>query len=85
MHGFEKEARRIRSAFLKGDIPAMIGAVSDDMVRVFSIAGTPDECIKQLAAYRELIDLPVLSVPHYFLPPEQIREYQQAILETFGG
>ncbi len=85
MHGFEKEVGRIRGAFLKGDIPAMIDAVSDDMVRVFSIAGTPDECIKKMTQYRELIDLPVLSAPHYFLPPEQIKEYQRAILETFGS
>ena len=84
MHGFEKEALKIREAFFKRDIKSMIENVTDDMVEAFAVVGDKDECRKRINEYREHLDLPILSAPHYFLDFEEVKEYQRAILETFG-
>jgi hypothetical protein len=46
--------------------------------------GDAGECRKKIDEYRELIDLPVLSAPHYYLDFEEVSEYQRSILEVFG-
>ncbi|MGQ0794470.1 MAG: LLM class flavin-dependent oxidoreductase [Deltaproteobacteria bacterium] len=84
LHGFEKEAAKIREAYSKGDIQTMIDAVSDDMVSAFAVVGSRDECRRKIAAYREILDVPILSAPHYFLDFKEVKEYQRAILDTFG-
>lgn len=85
LHGFERQAMKIREAFFNRDINSMIGNVTDDMVETFAIVGNPDECRRRLGAYRDCIDLPILSAPHYYLDFEEVREYQKAILDTFGS
>ena len=84
MHGFEGEAQKIREAFFRGNIKSMIENVSEDMVETFAVVGDADECRKKVNEYRDYIDLPILSAPHYFLDFGEVREYQRAILETFG-
>lgn len=85
LHGFSDEAQRIRDAFTKGDTGAMIEAVTDDMVETFAAVGGADECRKKIDSYRECIDLPILSAPHYYLDFEEVKSYQAAILEVFGS
>ncbi|MEQ9620254.1 MAG: LLM class flavin-dependent oxidoreductase [Deltaproteobacteria bacterium] len=85
LHGFEKETQRVREAFLKGDTAGMIESVSDEMVDAFAVVGSADECRKKIERYREYIDLPVLSAPHYYLDFEEVKEYQKAILDVFGA
>lgn len=85
LHGFEGQAMRIREAFFNGDVKGMIENVTDEMVGTFAIVGNPDECRRRLGDYREYIDLPILSAPHYYLDFEEVREYQKAILDTFGS
>jgi len=84
MHGFEKEAGKIREAFFNRDVKSMIENVTDDMVDSFAVVGDADECRKKIEEYREFVDLPILSAPHYFLDFEEVKKYQKAILETFG-
>jgi probable F420-dependent oxidoreductase len=84
MHGFQKEAEKIRDAFFKRDVKSMIENVSDDMVETFAVVGNADECRRKVEEYREYLDLPILSAPHYFLDFEEVKEYQRAILEVFG-
>lgn len=84
LHGFEKQTEQVRDAFFKRDIRAMINSVSDDMVNTFAIVGTPSDCRSKVEQYREYIDLPILSAPHYFMDFEEVKKYQDAILDTFG-
>lgn len=84
LHGFEKEAMKVRKAFLKGDVGSMIESVTDDMVDTFAVVGDPDECRAKIERYRGHIDLPVLSAPHYFLDFEEVRQYQKNIFDVFG-
>ncbi|MEW6146296.1 MAG: LLM class flavin-dependent oxidoreductase [Thermodesulfobacteriota bacterium] len=85
LHGFEKETGMIRDAFFKGDVESMIKCVTDDMVDAFAVVGNAEECRRKIEGYRELIDLPVLSAPHYYMDFDEVGEYQRAIFDAFGG
>jgi probable F420-dependent oxidoreductase len=61
-HGFVEAAAAIAEAWSRGDRGAAERAVSDAMIDASSIAGTPDECVERIEAYRQSgIDLPILS------------------------
>lgn len=85
LHGFEKEAKIIRDAFLNRDVSSMIKSVTDDMVSAFAVVGNAEQCRRKINEYREYIDMPVLSAPHYYIDFEEVGEYQRAILEVFGS
>ena len=85
LHGFERETQAVRDAFLKGDVKSMIQSVTDEMVNTFAVVGNADECRKRIEQYREYIDLPILSAPHYFLDFDEVSEYQNSLLHVFGG
>jgi len=84
LHGFENETEKVRAAFFNSDIKKMIKSVSDDMVNTFAVVGSASECRKKIDEYREYLDLPILSAPHYFLDFEEVKKYQSAIIHTFG-
>ena len=46
--------------------------------------GIVEEVLKKIDAYKQYIDLPILSAPHYFLDFEEVREYQNKIFDSFG-
>lgn len=85
LHGFIGQAEKIRDAYFKGNLQAMIENVTDDMLDTFAIVGTADECRNKLDGCSDYLDLPILSAPHYYLGPEQVEMYQKRIIETFGG
>ncbi|MFQ5879391.1 MAG: LLM class flavin-dependent oxidoreductase [Dehalococcoidia bacterium] len=84
VHGFEAEAERVRAAFLRGDVQAMLAAVSDEMVGAFAVAGTPDQVRRQVARYAELADSIALCGPTHFVADDEAEAYQQAIFELFA-
>ncbi|TFG77823.1 MAG: LLM class flavin-dependent oxidoreductase [Thermodesulfobacteriales bacterium] len=84
LHGFQEQTERIRDAFFKRDTKTMIKSVSDDMVHTFAVVGTASECRNKIDEYREYLDLPILSAPHYYLDFEEVKMYQDAIIDTFG-
>lgn len=84
LHGFLSSAGKIRKSYFNRDIEAMIDNVSDEMVDTFAIVGDETYCKYRLEKYREIIDLPILSVPHYFIEPEEIKMYQDNLIQVFG-
>jgi probable F420-dependent oxidoreductase len=84
LHGFEREAAAVRSAAEHDDVSGMIGAVTDEMVETFAIAGTKDHCRARLAAFDNL-QLVVLFGPTFQLGPDEIAANHQAMLECFAG
>jgi probable F420-dependent oxidoreductase len=61
-YGFAEEAAAIAEAWSRGDRSATERAVSDAMIDATSIAGTPQDCLVRLDAYRQSgIDVPVIS------------------------
>lgn len=84
MHGFQEQTELVRDAFFKRDIRKMVNSVSDDMVNTFAVVGTPSECRNKIDEYREFVDLPILSAPHYYMNFQEVKQYQDSILDTFG-
>ncbi len=85
LHGFTEKVEGIRDAFRKKDVHAMIKGVSDEMVDAFAVVGDAEHCREKVEEYREYIDLPVLSAPHYFLDFREVREYQERLIAAFAS
>jgi hypothetical protein len=49
-----------------------------------AIAGTPDECRRQLAAYDGLLDLPMFYPPTFGVDPTRVLENHRLIVDTFA-
>ena len=62
----------------------MIGAVSDEMIDTFAIAGTPDDVRAQLARWDDL-DVAVLFPPTFQLEADEIVANHRALVETFAA
>ena len=84
-HGFGDAARAVAAATAKGDFPAAIAAVPDEMVTTFMAAGTPDEVRERIEALGRSADSLTLLPPGTggTLPVERVRAYRRAIAETF--
>lgn len=83
LHGFEKEIEEIRKAYFENDIKKLIRSVSDKMVEVFAIVGNKDYCLEKVNEYRDYVDIPILSAPHYFIDFKHVAEYQDRLIELF--
>jgi alkanesulfonate monooxygenase SsuD/methylene tetrahydromethanopterin reductase-like flavin-dependent oxidoreductase (luciferase family) len=84
LHGFQREAAAIREAAARGDPDGMIGAVSEEMIDTFALAGTPDDCRRQLDAWGD-VDVAVLFPPTFQLAPDEITANHRALIETFAS
>lgn len=83
LHGFTGQTEKIRESFYKKDINGMIENVTDEMVDTFAVVGNARQCRETIDSYREFIDLPILSVPHYFIDFKFVKEYQHALMDAF--
>ncbi|MEW6300028.1 MAG: LLM class flavin-dependent oxidoreductase [Thermodesulfobacteriota bacterium] len=88
-HGWHQEKEAIRAAFFeKRDMEAVADAVSDEMIDALALAGTPDDCRKQLERYREVLDFPTFYTagigPARTVPQERVKENLAMIIHTFA-
>ncbi len=84
MHGFGDRAAAVGDSFRAGDFAAMPGHVSDEMVDAYCAAG-PEDRVRALVAERgERGDGVFLTPPTYFIPHEQIIEYQHRLMAAFA-
>lgn len=79
--GFEREADVVREAWSRGDWPAMIAAVSDEMIDSITLAGTPDEVRGRFAERWDGVYERALLWP----PAFRGREAVDAVIETFAA
>jgi probable F420-dependent oxidoreductase len=84
LHGFEDAAAAAGDAFRKGDLAAVPEAIPDEMVETYTAAGPLDKVRERVEAAAERGDGVFLTPATYFIPPEQIAEYQSRIIEAFG-
>jgi probable F420-dependent oxidoreductase len=84
MHGFADAAAAAGDAFRSGDLAAVPGHIPDEMVDAYTAAGPLDKVRARVTEAAERGDGVFLTPATYFIPPEQIGEYQQRILEVFG-
>lgn len=85
LHGFGQNAADAAAAFRKGDIEAVAAAIPDEMVETYCAVGTPDQVREKVAEVAALGDAIFPGAPTYFIPLEQITEYNRKIIETFGS
>jgi probable F420-dependent oxidoreductase len=81
--GFGREAQACSDALERKDMPAWVGAITDDMAETFVILGPADECRKRVEEVWDVADSFCLCPPLGGLPPEKIMFYVGGIAETF--
>jgi probable F420-dependent oxidoreductase len=84
MHGFEEAAAAAGDAFRRGDLAAVPDAIPDEMVEAFTAAGPLDKVRERVKQAAERGDGVFLTPATYFIPPEQLMEYQSKIIDSFG-
>jgi probable F420-dependent oxidoreductase len=84
LHGFTETANRIRELWRSFDLGGMTDLVTDEMLEQMGVAGTPAECRERLTARARSADRLLLGAPVVATDPGRVREYHDAILETFG-
>lgn len=82
--GFWEPTEALREAAARDDVKGMLDAVTDEMVAALTVAGTPEQCRRQLARWDDL-DSALLTSPNYHLPPEEISANYRAIADTFAS
>jgi alkanesulfonate monooxygenase SsuD/methylene tetrahydromethanopterin reductase-like flavin-dependent oxidoreductase (luciferase family) len=85
MHGFEDAAEAAGEAFRRGDLAAVPEQIPDEMVEAYAAAGPLDKVRERVAEVAERGDGVFLTPATYFIPVEQIGEYQARIVEAFGS
>ena len=85
LHGFTETAARIRELWRSFDLPGMTALVTDEMLDTMAVAGTPQECRERLAERAASVDRVLLGAPVVATDPGRIREYHDALVETFGN
>ena len=83
-HGWRDIGETIAQHFRRGDFPAMVAAVPDEMVDAIAAAGTADEVRDRLKQWEGLTDHPLLYSPSAGMSPERIEENVNAIIDTVG-
>ncbi|ATY12376.1 LLM class flavin-dependent oxidoreductase [Amycolatopsis sp. AA4] len=81
----EREQHEIQAALGKGGLAAVESAVSDKLVELYTVAGTPDEVREQVRRFAEYIPHIMLAPP--YIPPLTADESEDAflqIIKTFG-
>jgi alkanesulfonate monooxygenase SsuD/methylene tetrahydromethanopterin reductase-like flavin-dependent oxidoreductase (luciferase family) len=85
LHGFSDVASRIRDLWKKLDLQSMTACVTDDMLAAMGVAGTAEDCRHQLEARAESAERLLLGAPVVATDATRIRDYHDAIVETFGA
>jgi probable F420-dependent oxidoreductase len=85
LHGFDGVATEIRELWKSFDLAGMTALVTDEMVDEMAVAGTADECRAALQRRAASADRVLLGAPVVATDPERLRDYHDAIVETFGG
>jgi probable F420-dependent oxidoreductase len=85
LHGFTAIAAEIRELWRSFDLAAMTALVTDEMLDRMAVAGTPEECREQVRERAKRVDRVLLGAPAVATDPTAMREYHEAILETFGN
>ena len=83
-HGYGENAAAAAAAFGKGDIEGVAAATPDLMVEQYCAVGTPDKVVAKVSEIAQFADGILPGAPTYFIPNEQIVEYNERIIEVFG-
>jgi probable F420-dependent oxidoreductase len=83
LHGFTEVAANIRALWKSFDLAGMTALVTDEMLDEMAVAGTPDECRAAVERRAGSADPLLLGAPVVATDPGRMREYHDAIIDTF--
>jgi probable F420-dependent oxidoreductase len=83
LHGFTEVAANIRELWKSFDLAGMTALVTDEMLDEMAVAGTPDECRAAVGRRAGSADQLLLGAPVVATDPGRMREYHDAIIDTF--
>lgn len=83
--GFAGPKQKIRAAFTRGDIPAMLREVTEDMVDALVLAGTADEVRGQAKKFEGLLDTLILYSPTFAVEADEAKANHEAIIAAFAS
>ncbi len=83
LHGFTDAAARIRELWRSFDLAGMTALVTDEMLDEMAVAGTPQECRERVTGRGTAVDRLLLGAPVVATDPGRMREYHDAIVDTF--
>ena len=84
LHGFGAEAAAAGEAFRRGDVAGVLAAIPDAMVECYCATGPADKVRARLAELAGVCDTVMPGAPTYFLPEEQVTEYNRRILDELA-
>lgn len=84
LHGFDAVAAQIRELWRSFDLAGMTALVTDEMLDEMAVAGAAADCRTALQKREAAADRLLLGAPVVATDPDRIRDYHDAILETFG-
>jgi probable F420-dependent oxidoreductase len=84
LHGFTETAAQIRQLWRSFDLGGMTALVTDEMLDQMAVAGTPQDCRERVRERAASVDRLLLGAPAVATDPGRMREYHDAIVETFG-
>lgn len=82
--GFGAEGEVIREAFGRGDMEAMVAAVSPQMVDAVALAGTAEEVRAAARRYEGILDHLILYAPSYGVSAERALANAESLVRTMG-
>jgi probable F420-dependent oxidoreductase len=85
LHGFTEVAAQIRDLWRSYDLAGMTALVTDEMLDAMAVAGTPAECRERVAERAPSADRLLLGAPAVATDPGRMREYHEALVDTFGN
>jgi probable F420-dependent oxidoreductase len=85
LHGFDAVAAQIRELWRSFDLAGMTALVTDEMLEEMAVAGNAADCRTALQKREAAADRLLLGAPVVATDPARIRDYHDAILETFGS
>jgi probable F420-dependent oxidoreductase len=84
LHGFDAVAAQIRELWRNFDLAGMTALVTDEMCDEMAVAGTAQDCRRALERRAASADRLLLGAPVVATDATRIRDYHDAIVETFG-
>jgi len=84
LHGFGDAATAIGDAFRAGDLARMPSLVPNEMVDAYCAAGSLDRVRARVEEVAQRGDGVFLTPPTYFIPPDELAEYQRRIIDAFA-
>jgi len=82
---FKAQKERIRTLLAAGDVPGAIDTVTDEMVDVLVLAGTPEDVHRQLEPFRTCFGTLILLSPTFAADPLEVRENHEAFIDAFAS